>query len=164
MNSHASMRPASGKTGRVWDIADQITRESGVLAQRKEVVKRFVAEGGNANTAATQYQFWKSAQSEAEAPSGKAFQEERERQRNVPPVRLTVGPDGRIVIPVEMRRAMQIGEAGIVTAEVREGALSVISPAVALERARHMVRLFDRGSGSVVDELIADRRAEAARE
>ena len=53
-------RPGLGtKTGRVWEIADEITREKGRPAKRREVIGRFTAENGNANTANTQYQYWK---------------------------------------------------------------------------------------------------------
>ena len=31
--------------GQVWDIADEITREKGRLAQRNEVIDRFVGQG-----------------------------------------------------------------------------------------------------------------------
>ena len=53
-------RPRLGtKTGRVWEIADEITREKGRPAKRREVIERFTTENGNANTANTQYQYWK---------------------------------------------------------------------------------------------------------
>ncbi len=53
-------RPLSGtQTGRVWDIAEQITREKGRCAERSEVIERFTAEGGNRNTASTTYYTWK---------------------------------------------------------------------------------------------------------
>ena len=45
--------------GRVWDIADEITREKGRRAERSEVIERFVARGGNRNTAGTTYYRWK---------------------------------------------------------------------------------------------------------
>jgi hypothetical protein len=39
-----------------------------------------------------------------------------------------------------------------------------LDSAVALDRAQALVRAFDRGEGSPVDELIRERRAEAERE
>ncbi|MDE0349607.1 MAG: hypothetical protein OXM56_07865, partial [Gammaproteobacteria bacterium] len=55
-------RPRPGtKTGRVWEVADEITKESGRRASRREVVDRIEAEEGNPATATTQYQRWKSS-------------------------------------------------------------------------------------------------------
>ena len=53
-------RPLPGtQTGQVWDLADEITRETGRCAERGEVVERFAARGGNRNTASTTYYRWK---------------------------------------------------------------------------------------------------------
>lgn len=53
-------RPLPGtQTGQVWDLADEITRETGRCAERGEVVERFAAQGGNRNTASTTYYRWK---------------------------------------------------------------------------------------------------------
>lgn len=155
MKGWTSPRPKSdGATGKVWEIADQITRESGRRASRKEVIDRVVAAGGNANTASTQYHHWKIAQGGAAEPTC----------RTVDPVRLVVGSDGRVVIPVDIRRAMALDEAGSVMAQVVEGELRMRSLKVALTRAQALVRAFDTGAGSPVDELIRERRAEAERE
>ncbi len=151
MTTFASMRPASGSTRRVWEIADQLTRETGQRARRKDVIRRFEEEGGNPNTASTQFQYWKSAQEEAEAPAG--------RPADVGPQRLTVGADGRVVIPAEMRRAMRLDDAGTVTAEVRDGELRILSSAVALERVQALLRPLKAGRAGVVDDFLAGRRA-----
>lgn len=56
-------RPSPGtKTGRVWDIADQIKAELG-HASREAVIKVCIDEGLNVNTASTQYSYWKSSRS-----------------------------------------------------------------------------------------------------
>ncbi len=56
MTSSLNRRPPSDSaTGRVWDIADEKTQETGRKASRKEVVERYLADGGNGNTASTQY-------------------------------------------------------------------------------------------------------------
>ena len=79
-------------------------------------------------------------------------------------VRLKVGQDGRLLVPADLRDRTGIERGGSVIAEVRDGAL-VIEPAGAwLDRAQAIARKYDRGQGSPVDELIAERRAEAARE
>ncbi len=53
-------RPGPGtRTGRVWEIADERTRETGCRAKRADVIECCVAEGINRNTASTQYQHWR---------------------------------------------------------------------------------------------------------
>jgi bifunctional DNA-binding transcriptional regulator/antitoxin component of YhaV-PrlF toxin-antitoxin module len=153
-------RPQSGSvTARVWEIADELKRRTGRLPGGREVADAFVAEGGNAGTAFTQYSRWKKAQLSQGCDAGDARPEGA-----MQTMRLTIGADGRVVIPAEMRRAMGIDKSGVVTAQVVEGELRMLAPRVALERARALVRMFDKGRGSPVDELIAERRAEAERE
>ena len=79
------------------------------------------------------------------------------------PVPLQIGNDGRVLIPVELRRQMKIDDSGRLTARIVDGELRLITPTVALE---HLDRLFAplRGGPSIVDEFIAERRAEAERE
>lgn len=53
-------RPKPGTaTGRVWEIADELSEAAGTPAPRGEVLKAFEAEGGNAATGATQYGRWR---------------------------------------------------------------------------------------------------------
>ncbi len=79
------------------------------------------------------------------------------------PVPLQIGNDGRVLIPVELRRQMKIDDSGRLTARIVDGELRILTPTVALE---HLQRLFQQppGAPSIVDEFIAERRAEAARE
>jgi len=54
-------RPSTGKiTGRVWEIADQLQKESG-KAKREAVIKACMSEGININTASTQFSYWRKA-------------------------------------------------------------------------------------------------------
>jgi bifunctional DNA-binding transcriptional regulator/antitoxin component of YhaV-PrlF toxin-antitoxin module len=76
---------------------------------------------------------------------------------------LKVAPDGRFVIPAAARAAMNIAEDGTVAAYLHEGELRLISPRTAIRRVQAFVKLHDKGEGSVVDELIAERRAAAER-
>lgn len=78
--------------------------------------------------------------------------------------KLRVGDDGRFVIPAEMRAAMVIDESGQLTARVVDGELRVLSPLAAILKMRRMVRKRADEGVSPVDELIAERRAEARRE
>ena len=149
-------RPRAGtRTGRVWEVADEITRETGRRASRREVVDRIAAEEGNRATANTQYQHWKTS-SEAPAEQAPALGEDLadvERQS------LTVGPDGRLVIPQEMREAMLLDKDPHVTAWVEAGELKVVSRRVAIRRMQAELRPLKRPGISEVDAFLADRRA-----
>lgn len=53
-------RPKAGtKTGRVWELADQMSEANGGRARRKDVMAACEAEDLNAATAATQYGRWR---------------------------------------------------------------------------------------------------------
>ena len=150
------VKPAEGtKTGRIWEIADRISRESGRLAQRKQVIDAFVAEGGNANTASTQYAYWKLSFDESTLPSAQSGPGSTRK------FNLQVAQDGRVLIPAEVREAMLISEASTLTARVENGELRMMAPKVALLRIQQLVKKMDKGHGSVVDELIVERKAEA---
>lgn len=54
------VRPAPDtKTGKVWSIADEMTKEQGTPAKRKDVLNECDAHGIAASTAATQYGRWR---------------------------------------------------------------------------------------------------------
>ena len=54
-------RPGRGTiTGKVWEIADRLERETGG-ATRETVVRACISEGININTANTQYSHWRNA-------------------------------------------------------------------------------------------------------
>ena len=70
---------------------------------------------------------------------------------------------GRVVIPAEYRRALGLGEGDAVVVQ-REGAeLRLLKQEEAIRRVQELVREHAKGR-SLVDELIAERHAEAARE
>ncbi|TVQ57286.1 MAG: hypothetical protein EA355_04815 [Rhodobacteraceae bacterium] len=77
---------------------------------------------------------------------------------------LNITPEGGLIIPRALLDEMMLDPDGRVTARVKDGELHVISPMAAIRRAQRIAKTLDRGEGSVVDELIAERRAEAARE
>jgi bifunctional DNA-binding transcriptional regulator/antitoxin component of YhaV-PrlF toxin-antitoxin module len=77
--------------------------------------------------------------------------------------KLKVGADGRFVIPAAARALMDIPEDGTVTASIQDGELRIISQRAAIRRVQAFVKAHDKGTGSPVDELIAERRAAAAR-
>jgi len=78
--------------------------------------------------------------------------------------RLTVRPDGSIVLPQAVREAFKIERDGVVMAKLEGDTFSLISAETAMQRVREIVRQFVPPGIDLVAELIADRRAEAAAE
>ena len=148
-------RPRPGtKTGRVWEIADELTRVKGRPAKRREVIERFTAENGNANTANTQYQYWRTWHELQPDP----LTVSSTKPCDVEPQSFRVAPDGRFSIPLEMREAMQLGEDGSVTVRVEAGELHMVSPAVAVKQVQSRMRKFKKSGVSIVDQFLKDRR------
>lgn len=77
---------------------------------------------------------------------------------------VTLGHDGRIVIPIAARRDLGLkpGETLIVKSDGTS--LLVRSYDTVVQETQDYFRQFATGGESVVDALIADRRIEAARE
>jgi AbrB family looped-hinge helix DNA binding protein len=79
--------------------------------------------------------------------------------------RLQIGPGGRIVIPSDMRAALGVEEGDTLLASVTDGELRLMSTRTAIARAQAIVGAYIKPGGpSLVDELLADRRAEVAAE
>jgi AbrB family looped-hinge helix DNA binding protein len=80
------------------------------------------------------------------------------------PVRAKVATGGRIVIPAEFRKALgiQVGQDVLLTIDHDE--VRILTWPQAVERARQIVGQWAPGERCLSDELIAERRAEAARE
>ena len=76
--------------------------------------------------------------------------------------RITEG--GRIVIPAEYRKALglQVGDEVMLTLD--DGELRIMTIEAAIRRAQEIVSRYVPEGRSLADELIAERRAEAARE
>jgi hypothetical protein len=148
----AHPRPHSGKTRRVWQIADAITAEKGRRAARGEVRERMVAEGGNPNTANTQYQAWKTDYDQRQRANRAP-----DAPRDIDPRPLQVSSDGRLLIPLDMRTAMQLGTEGRVVATVEAGELRLVSQAVSIGRAQARLRRYRKPDESIVDQFLAER-------
>lgn len=157
--SSTTHRPTFGtQTGRVWELADQLSLKLGRKAKRKEVLDAYAREGGNSNTASTQFSLWNKG--EFTAPRSALM---RTVALDVPPVQLEIGRDGRILLPLEIRSALRLSASNTLTAEVQDGILTLISPRTAILKLQQLIKVTDTGTGSVIDELIAERRAENAR-
>lgn len=152
-----SKRPAAGtKTARVWETADALTRETGRAATCREVRERYTAEGGNPNTANTQFSRWKADYEDraaSHAPESPVASGDVRRRR------LKVAPDGRLLIPADMREAMELGEGGTVIVRVEGGELCVVDLQVSIRQVQEFMRQFKRPGVSEVDSFLADRRA-----
>ncbi len=78
--------------------------------------------------------------------------------------RVQLGSGGRIVVPAEMRAAMNVSEGDILLAWVADGELRLLSQQTAVRKAQGIVRRHVPEGVSLVDELISERRDEARRE
>ena len=78
--------------------------------------------------------------------------------------RVKVDAAGRIVVPAGFRRALGIGTGRELLMSLDAGFVRLQTVDSALERVRAIARSKRRGDASVVDEFIAERRAEAATE
>ena len=74
---------------------------------------------------------------------------------------------GRLMLPAGWRRKHGItGEADVIVREMPDGSLRLETPAQSIQRAQELVRRHAKvkPGASVVDEFLAERRAEARRE
>lgn len=82
-----------------------------------------------------------------------------------PRAQLIASPDGRVTIPAPVRRAAGIESGQRLVAYVEDGRVVLEEWGHLLRRVQHRVSAATAGrTGNVVDELLAERRAEAARE
>ena len=79
-------------------------------------------------------------------------------------IAISVADNGRIVLPVALRRRRNVVRGGTLGSREEEGRLVLESADEAITRAQDIVRRFAPDAVGVVDELFAERRAEAERE
>jgi AbrB family looped-hinge helix DNA binding protein len=84
--------------------------------------------------------------------------------RSAKAVPLRIGPQGRVVIPAELRRTLAIEPGETLMAHVEADRLVLERREQILERLRGELRGSVPEGVSMVDELIAERRAEVRRE
>ncbi len=80
------------------------------------------------------------------------------------PIRATIGEGGRLLIPAELRRRLGLGPGTAVVLDVADGALQVRPLAQVIAHAQALVRRHVPPEASLADELIRERRQDAARE
>jgi AbrB family looped-hinge helix DNA binding protein len=98
------------------------------------------------------------------AGNPKGFAEQGVGLTPAPAQKVELGAGGRLVIPAPMRAALGMKEGDKVLVRLEGNELRIYTYEEATRRAQEMVRSFVPRGVSLVDELIADRRAEAARE
>lgn len=80
-------------------------------------------------------------------------------------LQMKMSEGGRVVIPAEIRHSLGLKEGDAVLFEERNGEVFITTKKARLERARAMFRKYvPAGGPSIVDELIAERRADAAQD
>lgn len=77
---------------------------------------------------------------------------------------LVLGPKGRVLLPAEMRAAMGLEEGDVITGWLKDGEVRMHSHLYGLRKIQVEASSMAKGSVHASDELIAERRAEAAKE
>lgn len=75
-----------------------------------------------------------------------------------------LGAAGRLVIPVEFRRALGMKPGDKLMVRLENNELRIYTRREGIRRAQELVRKYIPDGVSLADELIAERRAEAAKE
>ncbi len=75
-----------------------------------------------------------------------------------------IGPGGSIVIPANLREKLDVKPGDTVWLEEDNGRVQISSVRQAIRHVQALVRQYVPEGVSLVDELIAERRAEAERE
>jgi AbrB family looped-hinge helix DNA binding protein len=78
--------------------------------------------------------------------------------------RTRLGSGGRLVIPAEIRQELGLKEGDRLVMRVEDGELRIMRYAEVIRRVQESMRPYIVPGKSIVDELIAERRAEVARE
>lgn len=84
-------------------------------------------------------------------------------ERRTKQERVHVGPQGRIVIPAHLRRALGVDRGDTLLARVEDGRMVLEKRETVLARVKRRFEKVPRGV-SLADELISERREEARRE
>ena len=82
----------------------------------------------------------------------------------MPSRHVRIAPGGRVVIPAEFRKALGVEIGDDMVMELTNGELRLRSFDAALKRVQEIVRKYVPEGVSLADELIRERREEAARE
>ena len=78
--------------------------------------------------------------------------------------RVSISANGRMVLPANLRQQLHVEGGGLLVIREDEGRLVLESVDDAVRRAQALVRRYAPDAQNVTDELLAERRADAARE
>ena len=78
--------------------------------------------------------------------------------------RVQIAANGRMVLPAGLRQQLHVEGGGLLIIRQDEGKLVLESVDDAVRRAQDLVRRYAPAAQGVTDELLAERRADAARE
>lgn len=123
-----------------------------ILGKRYQHVRNVLEEPGKAKTPAES-----APEGMAEGDAGAFIQDKPKTYR------LEVR-DGSVTIPPEVLEALGAGPNGVIIAELDGEFFKIVSVPESVRRIQERLRPYWRPGVSVVDELIADRRREAAEE
>ena len=112
----------------------------------------------------TRYQFVRNVLTNDEARLSKETAAKQSPNENQPPMKVRLGPDGRVVIPAGFREALGLSEGDTLIASLVDGELHLLTIEAAVRKAQAIVRQFVPEGVSLVDELLQDRRREVERE
>ena len=79
-------------------------------------------------------------------------------------MRVNVMPNGRLVLPASLRKVLGVEKGGQLIAELDGDVVWLSTQDQSLDEAGELFRSYLTSDDSVADEVIADRRAENARE
>ena len=79
----------------------------------------------------------------------------------MPKILAKLGEGGRLVIPVEYRRALGVETGDELVLILEDKTMRVLTPREAIKRAQALVRSYVPEGQSLSDELIAERRKES---
>lgn len=79
-------------------------------------------------------------------------------------VRIDVGKDGTLILPPALLLAMGLSDGGVLLARLEEDEIKMMTPETTTRKIQAMMREVVPKGVSLVDELIAERRAEAKKE
>jgi AbrB family looped-hinge helix DNA binding protein len=72
-----------------------------------------------------------------------------------------IGEGGRVVIPAEYRKALEMEVGDMVILLLEEGAIRLLTPHESIRRAQAAIRSYIPEGSNLADELIAERRRES---
>jgi len=99
-----------------------------------------------------------------EADKSKLAQKSEPTEKKPLVAKVSLGPDGRIVVPAAMREALGLGEDDVLFARIEDGELRLATASGMQKRVNDMLREFVPPGVSLVDELLKERRREVEKD